>query len=71
MIKNHNIIIKYMEYLQYDLKYYNNIHNIWKNVQILMNNLRDLPKKTCYLRKSVGSEENAFHSIEGRAFYLF
>jgi len=39
-------------------------------VQILTNNLRGPMKITCYLRKSVAGEENAFHSIQGRAFIL-
>ena len=57
-----------MKYFQYILKYNNNIYNIWKNVQILLHNLRGLAKKTCYLRKSVEGVENAFHPIQGRAF---
>ena len=38
-------------------------------MQILTHNLRGPAKMTCYLRKSVAGEENAFHSIQGRAFY--
>jgi len=40
-------------------------------VQILTHNLRGSAKNTCYLRKSVAGEENAFHPIQGRAFHLF
>ena len=37
-------------------------------MQILTNNLHGSMKNTCYLRESVVGEENAFHSIQGRAF---
>ncbi len=49
-----------MKYFQLILKYYDNAHDLCKNVQILTNNLRDPAKKTCYQRKSVVGEENAF-----------
>ena len=40
-------------------------------MQILTHNLHDSVKNTCYLRKGVEGEENAFHSIQGRAYPPF
>ena len=36
-------------------------------MQIITNDLRGPAKNTCYLRKGVAGEENAFHPIQGRA----
>jgi len=57
-----------MELFQLNFKYYNDVHILCKNMQFSTHNLRGPAKKTCYLRKSVVSEENAFHSIQGHAF---
>ena len=60
-----------MENFQISLKYCNNIYVLCKKMQILTHNLRGSAKKSCYLRKRVVGEENAFHSIQGRAFNPF